>query len=104
MSYDVRLSLQAKKDIQEIFEYIAVILQAPDTALNQLDRIEKAINSLENMPERNHLYDREPWKSRNLRMMTVDNYIVFYIPEMDKNIVTVIRVIYGGRDIEKQFK
>lgn len=34
--------------------------------------------------------------------MPVDNYCVLYIPNMDKAVVTVIRVLYGGRDIETQ--
>ncbi|MBQ8538462.1 MAG: type II toxin-antitoxin system RelE/ParE family toxin, partial [Ruminococcus sp.] len=39
---------------------------------------------------------------KGLRMMPVDNYIVFYIPDNDKNTVTIIRVMYGGRNIERQ--
>ena len=34
--------------------------------------------------------------------MTVDNYCVFYILNIEKAIVTIIRVMYGGRDVEKQ--
>ena len=35
-------------------------------------------------------------------MMPVDNYLVFYIPNKDAGIVTVIRVMYAGRDVDKQ--
>jgi toxin-antitoxin system, toxin component, relE family len=34
--------------------------------------------------------------------MPVDNYCIFYIPDKNKETVTVIRVIYGGGDIEEQ--
>ena len=34
--------------------------------------------------------------------MPVDNYLVFYIPNKDAGIVTVIRVMYVGRDIDNQ--
>ncbi len=34
--------------------------------------------------------------------MPVDHYVVLYIPNEEKAVVTVIRVMYGGRDIEKQ--
>lgn len=34
--------------------------------------------------------------------MAVDKYLVFYIPDKEEGIVTVIRVIYEGRDIERQ--
>ena len=26
------------------------------------------------------IYEREPWKSRNTRVVPVDNYVIFYIP------------------------
>ena len=34
--------------------------------------------------------------------MPVDNYLVFYIPIKDTGIVTVIRVMYTGRDVDNQ--
>ena len=34
--------------------------------------------------------------------MPVDNYLVFYIPNKDTGIVTVIRVVYAGRDVDNQ--
>lgn len=36
--------------------------------------------------------------------MPVDNYLVFYIPDRDAGIVTVIRVMYAGRDVDSQLK
>ena len=29
---------------------------------------------------RDFIYEREPWKSRNTRVVPVDNYVIFYIP------------------------
>ena len=48
------------------------------------------------------IYEREPWKSRNTRVVPVDNYAIFYIPDKTKKLVTVIRVMYSGRDVDKQ--
>jgi toxin ParE1/3/4 len=36
--------------------------------------------------------------------MPVDNYCAFYIPNVRKEVVTIIRVMYGGRDIETQLQ
>ena len=36
--------------------------------------------------------------------MPVDNYLVFYIPQEEDKTVTVIRVMYGRRDIDAQLK
>ena len=41
---------------------------------------------------------------RGLRVMPVDNYLVFYIPDKEAGLVTIIRVMYSGRDVDAQFK
>ena len=101
MTDDVVLAEQAEADLKGIFEYIAFELLAPENAAGQLDRIEEIILSLSDYPERFRLYEREPWKSRNTRVVPVDNYVIFYIPDTDNAVVTVIRVMYSGRDVDK---
>lgn len=102
MSYSVKISEQANSDLREIFEYIAFELQSFQNAEGQLSRLEKNILSLDHMPERFRRYSEEPWLSRGLRIMPVDNYCVFYIPDLEKKIVNIIRVLYGGRDIDTE--
>ena len=102
MMFDVQISEQADKDLREIYEYIAFDLQSPVNACSQLDRLEAAIKKLDNMPEKHCRYDREPWLSRGLRVFPVDNYLIYYIPDMDEHVVTIIRVLYGGRDVNKE--
>ena len=102
MIYEVEVSEQADSDLREIFEYIAFELQSPENASGQLDRLEEQILSLDTMPERYRKYEKEPWKSRGLRVLPVDNYVVFYISDSDKMVVTILRVMYAGRDIINQ--
>ena len=102
MNYEVRLTTEAENDLRGIFEYIAFELQSPQNAAGQLDRLEQSIMSLDQMPERFRVYEKEPWHSRDLRIMPVDNYLVFYIPNHEEQTVKIMRVIYGGRDIDKQ--
>lgn len=47
-------------------------------------------------------YETEPWHSRCMRIMPIDNYVVLYIPNEENGIVTIIRVMYSGRDIDEQ--
>lgn len=54
------------------------------------------------MPERFKKYRNEQWYNRNLHIMPVDNYCIFYIPDNEEAVVTIIRVVYGGRDIDTQ--
>ena len=102
MIYEVELSEQADSDLRGVFEYIAFELQSPENAIGQLDRLEEQILSLDTMPERYRKYEKEPWKSRGFRVLPVDNYVVLYISDSDKKVVTILRIMYAGRDIDNQ--
>lgn len=109
MTFDVRMTPQVGDDLRGIYEYIAFHLQAPINAVKQLDALEESILSLDTMPDRFQRYSEEPWYSRNLRVMPVGNYLVFFIHLIERaddceesGVVTIIRVMYGGRDIQTQ--
>ena len=99
-SYNVVYSPEALNDLKDIYAYIAQELLVPDTALNQVNRIRKEIRSLDFMPSRYALADWEPWKSLGMHKVPVDNFIVFYTVDSDSMTVAIIRIVYGGRDIE----
>ena len=102
MIYEVEVSKQADSDLRGIFEYIAFELQSPENAIGQLNRLEEQILSLDAMPKRYRKYEKEPWKSRELHILPVDDYVVLYIPDSNKKVVTILRVMYAGRDIDNQ--
>ena len=102
MIYDVKIADQALLDMKMIYEYIANTLMEPVIAEKQNTRIEEAVSSLDFMPERFRRYEKEPWRSRNLRIVPVDNYLALCIVDNEKLTVTVIRIMYGRRDIEKE--
>lgn len=98
MKYTVNISKVAKDDLREIYKYIAYDLLSPQTALNQLERLEEKIYSLENMPTKYRVYDKEI--STEIRFVPVNNYCVFYKINEENLIVDIIRIIYSGRNIE----
>ena len=102
MIYSIKVTVQADNDLRNIYEYIAYELQSPENAGGQLNRIEKCIMSLKSMPERYRFYDKEPWKSRGLHIVPVDNYCILYIVDNGNMTVSIMRVMYGGRDINTQ--
>ena len=89
MIYTVQISSRAETDLREIYGYIAYELLSPPTATRQLQRLEEEILSLDQMPNRYPAYLEEPWHSRGLRVMSVDNYLVFYIPDAATQTVSV---------------
>lgn len=104
MTFQVKITAPAEQDLRAIYDYIAEDLQSPQIADGWLDRLEKSILSLDRMPERFRQYEKEPWKSHGLRVMPFENYLVFYIPKPEEQTVYIIRVMYGGRDIDSQLK
>lgn len=102
MKWKIVYSAQARQDLRNIYEYIAFNFLMPETATKQVQRIMNEIRSLDEMPLRFRLYDREPWYSQGLRFFSVNNYLVFYLPDENHNIVNIVRIMYSGRDIDKQ--
>lgn len=100
MKYNVVLTQQAARDLDEIFAYIAEVLCEKENAVNMINLLQKNILSLAEMPGRCKLYENEPWKSRGMHMMRVKNYLVFYTIEEDSRTVNIIRVLYGSRDLD----
>lgn len=104
IEYEVIITDEAEADLRSIYEYIAFGLLSPANAVGQVERLEKHILDLNYFPEKYRPYHKEPWYSRGMRIMPVDNYVVLYIPDQTNGIVTVNRVMYAGRDIDAQME
>ena len=102
MSWAVEYTATARQDLRNIYEYIAYNLLSPEIAAGQIQRIIHNVRALDEMPMRHSLCAYEPWRSQGLRFLPVDNYIVFYLPRESINTVDIVRIMYGGRDIQKQ--
>lgn len=102
MNYRVELTKQAQADLDALYAYIAFSLQSPINAAGQLDRLQAEIRSLDHMPYRYRKFETEPWAARGVRVMPVDHYLVLYIPDDEAALVVVLRVLYGGRDIDRE--
>ncbi|KLU59356.1 plasmid stabilization system protein [Peptococcaceae bacterium CEB3] len=102
--YEIIITPAAESDLQEIFRYIAAELLEPQIAISLCDRIEREISKLETMPNRHPSYKKEPWCARGLRYFPVGNFLVFYITREPDFTVHVLRVMYGGRNVEEQLE
>lgn len=85
--YKVQITDKALSDMEEIYNYIAIQLRAPENAMGQYDRIAKAIEDLNIFPEKVRLMESEQERSMGLRQLVVDNYSVFYVIESESVIV-----------------
>lgn len=102
MMYKIFYTEEAERDLEGIFLYIATNLLAPETAKVQTRRIMATVESLNEMPHRHQVYKDEPWSSKGLRVLNVDNYLVFYLILEDRGSVIIVRIVYAGRSIDQQ--
>ena len=101
ISWEISFADQAEADLRGIYEYIALTLLEPGNAAKMTRRIIKQISKLDNMPKSYAIYPKEPWKSRGLRQVNAGNYAIFFVPVESKHTVVIIRIVYGGRDIDR---
>ncbi|NLL17840.1 MAG: type II toxin-antitoxin system RelE/ParE family toxin [Clostridia bacterium] len=102
MSYKIIYTKESEQDLINIYRYIAMDLLAPETAKKQIDRLLNAIQGLNKLPFRYRLYQNEPWHSKGLRVLPVDKYLVFYTVIEEEKTVAIVRIMYGGRNIDLQ--
>lgn len=98
--YVVRITDRALADMEEMYNYIAIQLQAPENAMGEYNRIAEAIKGLHVFPERIKLMESEPERIMGLRQLVIDNYSAFYVIQDTDVIVT--RVLYSAVDISRR--
>lgn len=96
----VQITDKALADMENIYDYIAIQLQAPENAMGQYNRIAEAIEKLDAFPERVKIMESEPECTMGLRQLPIDNYSVFYVIKGERVIVT--RVLYSASDISRR--
>lgn len=100
--YEIQLSRNARADLESIYNHIAYMLVAPETAKMQYLRLETGILSLKEMPERIKLVNFEPERSEGLRRLLVDHYSVFFIIQDETVVIT--NILYTASNVEQRLK
>ena len=99
-NYSVQYSDEAIADLDRIYSYIAFHFLEPGTARDITRTIRKEIRELAAFPEMYAKVSWEPWHSMGVRRLTVGGYNVYYLPEKDRELIEIVRIFYGGRDVE----
>lgn len=98
MKFKVVLTPEARDDLNEIFEYIAEH-DGPERAITYVERIEKACMSLQTLPSRGR--PREDIRP-GLRVMGFERRVLIAF-RVSSNTVAILRILYGGRSVERAF-
>lgn len=102
--YTVCYAPQALDDLRDLYSYVAFSLKEPATAQKLVNRIRKAARSLDALPGRYPVVDWEPWQSMGMHRFTVENFLLFYLIDQSTRTVTLVRMVYGGRDLQNLAK
>ena len=102
MSYKINITNAAAGDLAQIYEYIEKVLLAPQAAENLYNDIMNMIKSLAEMPERYREYDNIRFNGKNLRVVNVKNYDIFYTVNNDKKQVDITMIAYAPSDIQNK--
>lgn len=100
--YKIEITNQALSDMEAIYNHIATVFHAPDTAMKQYNRIAEGIESLKILPERCQLLESQPEREQGIHQLLVDTFSAFYVVGDSK--VTVLRVLYSASDIATRLR
>lgn len=97
-TFSITLTEKAFSDLKEIFQYIRNHLKEPEIAKQQRDRIKQACFSLATFPNRYGFVPDGYLREQGVRFFPVDNYLVFYVVNVQKHTVSILRILYSRRD------
>lgn len=97
-AYNVLVTPSADRDLDEIFEYVAVRLNAPLTADKLVLRLFNAMSALSFSPWRCPL-SKDPYLAKQgFRNLFAESYIIFFVVDDNAKNVIIHRVIYAKRN------
>ncbi|HEX5471485.1 MAG TPA: type II toxin-antitoxin system RelE/ParE family toxin [Lacipirellulaceae bacterium] len=89
-----RIAPAARDDLKQISRYIAVDRESPQGAKRLREQFLDAFRLLAKHPFLGHAF---PEFGRNVRVWSVGNYLILYVPQ--ENGIDVVQVTHGAQDL-----
>ena len=87
-TYHVGMTDEARRNLENIFRYVAKSLQEPGTAASLIDELEAGLLSLSSMPQRCPERQIGVYAGKGYRQLFVKNYtIIFRVEEMTRQVI-----------------
>ena len=102
--FGYRLTKRAESDLDGIVSYITVDLANPQAASDFVDKLQDTIEEARAFPESGSLVHNEFLQIENVRKKLVGNYIMYYLPDIGENIIYILRIVYGTRNLDEILK
>ena len=97
--YEIMLYPQAYRDLEDIYDYIALMKFDFEDAKNQTDRIKEAIKKLKYMPYAHQDRLEGYYSGKGYKQLLVDNYMAIYKIDEENKIVKIVTIQYQRRNI-----
>lgn len=101
MIYKRKMTPAAAADLEAIYDYIAVTLEAPGAAHNLMVEIDDSIKHACKNPYMYRLSRSEVLRQRGYRCIVINNYVTLYLVDETNQRIIIARVFYGAMDYEK---
>ena len=98
------LTKRAKSELDGIVSYITVVLANPQAASDFVDKLQDTIEEARAFPESGSLVDNEFLQIENMRKKLVGNCIKYYFLDVGENIIYILRIVYGKRNLDEILK
>lgn len=102
--YSYRFTQSAQQDLDEILHYISVDLANPIAAQNLGRKIFERIDMLRVFPDSCERVENEFLSDKTVRKLLIDNYILYYKAHHNEKIITIVRIVYGKRNLDEILK
>lgn len=94
--HKILYSKEAFRDLDEIWDHIAFVLQNRSAADRTIDRILDAVDQLREFPEIGARLSSVADIESDYRFLVTENYLTFY--RTDGSNIYIDRILYGRRD------
>ena len=74
------------------------------SASDFVDKLQDNIEETRAFPESGSLVHNEFLQVENVRKKLVENYIMYYLPDMGEKIIYILRIVYGKRNMDEILK
>ena len=97
--FNYRFTEKASDDLDEILKYMSIQLDNKAAAKDFFDKVTESINRICSFPELGKLVQNELLTRNDVRRVVIDNYILYYIPDMENKEIYILSIVYGKRNL-----
>lgn len=99
--YSYQFTLRARDDLDDIVHYISVELSNPPAATSFVDALQEAIETVRLFPESGSQVENEFLPDTSIRKTVINNYVMYYLPIEEEEVIQILRIVYGRRDMNE---